>query len=63
MIKWDQESDVKSAENQRNPKKNQRIQKIKNRILERVLKIISANWGLQIAEIIFQTRDSVGKEK
>jgi hypothetical protein len=33
VIKWDQESDVKSAENQRNPKKNQRIQKIKNRIL------------------------------
>jgi len=21
------------------------------------------NWGLQIAEMIFQTRDSVGKEK
>ena len=63
VIKWDQESDVKSAENQRNPKKNQRIQKIKNRILERVWKIISANWGLQIAEMIFQTRDSVGKEK
>ena len=36
MIKWDQESDVKSVENQRNPKKTQRIQKIKNRILERV---------------------------
>lgn len=33
VIKWNQESDVKSVENQRNPKKNQRIQKIKNRIL------------------------------
>ena len=34
VIKWDQEFDVKSAENQRNPKKNQRIQKIKNRIFQ-----------------------------
>lgn len=33
VIKWDKESDVKSAQNQRNPQKNQRIQKIKNRIL------------------------------
>lgn len=36
VMKWDKESAVKSAENQRNSQKNQRIQKIENGFIRKV---------------------------